>query len=218
MRTAALLLFAAACPALATARVEHRFAAAAPAGSVRRVVVEIPAGEVHVRNGAIGQLSVSGTVSRDPDGARSRDAEQRIVDDSSVAIAVKGEKATIRRAFGPNAQSWRAEKFSEWSVTVEVPAGMAVEVRTRYGVVKVEGTFGDIDVDLTAGAVDVRVPRTMVRRLRASCLAGQVRADLGDRVMKAEGLFAGKTRFENPSGSALLSLHTTFGEIDVALQ
>ncbi|GAC1437201.1 MAG: hypothetical protein NVSMB68_09120 [Thermoanaerobaculia bacterium] len=35
-----------------------------------------------------------------------------------------------------------------YHVTVEVPRGMDVEVGTHYGDVSIEGSFGDIDVDL----------------------------------------------------------------------
>ena len=219
MRNAALLLLLlVTTAALAGPRVEHELSAVVPTGSARRVVVDIPAGEVIVRNGAPGRIAVTGTVSREPDSLRSRDAEQRIVDDSSVAITVKGEDLKIRRAFGPNAKSWRSETFSDWHVTVEVPPGMHVDIRTRYGAIDVKGTFGDIDVDLTAGEVDVRVPRSTVRELRASCLAGEVHTDLGDEVIRREGLFPGKTRFVNEAGTALLNLHTTFGEVRVDLK
>ena len=220
MRNAAtLLLFLLLLPATAFAgRVERELSAAALAGSARRVIVDIPAGKIRVRNGAPGRISVSGVVSRQPDGPRSRDAEQRIVDDSGLAMSVRGENMTIRRTFGPNAKSWRAGTFSDWDVTVEVPPGLHVDIRTRYGAVDVKGTFGDIDVDLTAGEVDVEVPRSIVRELRASCLAGEVHTDLGDEVVRREGLFPGKTRYVNAAGTTLLNLHTTFGEVKVDLK
>ena len=215
--TAAALLFLASLPALAHPRVEHEFSTAVSTGSARRVIVDIPSGEVHVRNGEPGRVSISGTVSREPDRSRNSPAEQRIVDDSSAAMAVRGDDVTIFRAFGPNARSWRAETFSSWNVIVEVPAGMHVDVRTRYGVVEVEGTFGDIDVDLRAGEIGLRIPRPGVRELRASCLAGEVRTDLGDEVITRQGLLPGKTRYENAAGTSSVNLHTSFGGIHVDL-
>ena len=218
MRTllSALLLLSAASVS-AGDHVRHEFSSTAPAGQVRRVVLDIPAGEVRIRNGAAGQIAISGHVSREPDGPRSREREQRIVDDSSVEIVVRGQEAVVRRQFGPNAQSWRAGKFNSYRIDVELPPGMSVDVLTRYGDLLVEGSFGDLDIDMTAGEVAVRVPKSSVRELRASCRAGEVRTNLGDEVITREGLFPGKTRFVNPAGKSLVNVHVTFGEVRVDL-
>lgn len=215
--TALAFLLSLASPAFAEVRVVHDIRASGSIGQARRAVIDIPAGEVRVRNGAPGRITVDGVVSRDPDGPRSRAEEQRIVDDIGVAIVARGSEVIVRRQFGPNARSWRAETFTSYDVTIEVPTGMAVDVRTRYGDVEIEGTFGDVDVDLRAGEIDVRVPRSTVRELRASCVAGEVRTNLGDEIITREGLFPGKTRYVNANGTAFINVHTTFGEVRVEL-
>lgn len=211
-----LLLVLVALPALAD-RVRHEIRETASIGQARRAVIDIPAGELRIRNGAAGRIAVNGAVSRDPDGPRSRAEEQRIVDDSGVAIVTRGSEVVVRRQFGPNARSWRAETFSSYEISIEIPAGMAVDIRTRYGDVEVEGTFGDLDIDLRAGEIDVRVPRATVRELRASCRIGEVRTNLGDEIITREGVFPGRTRFVNPSGTAFVNVHTTVGEVRVEL-
>ena len=60
--TLALLLTAGA--ALANDEVTHEFSTSAMRGHVRRVVIDIPAGEVRIRNGAGDRIAVSGTAER----------------------------------------------------------------------------------------------------------------------------------------------------------
>ncbi len=212
----ALLLLAAALPAAAD-QVRHTFQSSVPRGEVRRVVIDVPAGDVDIRNNASGKLAVSGWVSRDPDSDRNRDKEQRIVDDTSIVIEVKNDEATVRRHFGPQAQSWRAGMFSDYRVTVEVPPGMDVDVQTQYGDVTIDGSFGDIDVDLRAGDVDVHIPKKDVRQLNASARVGDVRTKFGEEIVQREGVFPGKTRYVNPQGRTIVNVHVTAGDVNVVL-
>lgn len=197
--------------------VKHRFDTSVPRGRVQRVVIDIPAGDITIRNGAADRLAASGVVSRDPDGSRSRAKEQRIVDDTTVEIYISGDEAIVRRRFGPEAQSWRAEMFTKVDVDVDLPRGVDLDFKTRFGDVKIEGSFGSIDVDLRAGEVDVRVPRADVRELRASCRVGEVQTNVAGEITTREGLFPGETRYQNPSGKAFVNVHTTFGEVRVRL-
>src|SRR5713226_10638110 len=95
-RAIPILLLLVAFPAAAE-RVRHSFESSVPRGQVRRVVIDIPAGDVDVRNGAADRLTVSGWVSREPDSDRNRAKEQRIVNDTTVEIYVSNEEAIVRR-------------------------------------------------------------------------------------------------------------------------
>jgi len=156
-------------------------------------------------------------VRRDCDGSEERQEMQSLVDDVNVAIEVHGDEATIYRTFGPNARGWRARNISVEELTIEVPSGMNVGVATRFGEVRMDGSFGDISADLRAGEVYLRTPRADVRVLDASCRVGEVHTNLGDRVITREGLFPGRTHFENDGGRSAVSLHVTAGEVHVTL-
>ncbi|HEY3054892.1 MAG TPA: DUF4097 family beta strand repeat-containing protein [Thermoanaerobaculia bacterium] len=215
-RTIPILMLLIAFPAAAE-KVRHSFQSSVPRGQVRRVVIDIPAGDIDVRNGAADRLSISGWVSRDPDSDRSRAKEQRIVNDTSVEIYISNEEAVVRRRFGPEAQGWRGEMFSGYHLNVEVPAGTAVDVQTHFGDVSIEGSFGDIDVDLRAGDIDVRIPKKDVRELNASARVGDVRAKLGDEIIEREGIFPGTTKYRNPNGKTIVHVHATAGDVKVDL-
>jgi hypothetical protein len=214
----ALAAGALATAALADSEATHSFDTATPLKGVRRVVLDIPAGEFRIRNGAGNAVGLHGRVRRSYDGYRRQDDNQRIVDDITPEVVISGDKAVIRRRFGPNARGWSARNKSVFDMTIELPAGVDVEVQTRFGEISIEGAFGDVDVDMNAGEIHMTTPRASVRALAASCRVGEVHANLGDHTITSEGLFPRATRFKNPNGGhGDVHLHVTAGEVHVEL-
>lgn len=211
----AVVLATTALPAAADS-VRHHFESSVARGGVRRIVIDLPAADVDIRNGANDRLSVSGYISRDPDSDRNRAKEQRIVDDTSIDIEVHDNEAVVRRRFGPDAQGWRAGMFSNYHVVVEIPRGIDIDVQTKYGDLTIDGSFGDIDVDMRAGDITVRLPKKDVRQLNASARVGDVHARLGDESIEHEG-FPGNTRYANPAGKTIVNVHVTAGDMNVTL-
>jgi len=196
---------------------EHKFQSSVPRGAVKRVLIDVPYGSFTIRNGSEGSIGVSGIASRDYDGQRERVWAQEVVDDTSVEVYVNGAEAVVRRKFGSNAQSWRAQRFTGIDLRLDLPAGVDIEFDTTAGEVDLAGTFGDIDADLRAGEIKVTVPRASVKELTASCRIGEVRANLGKEIVSKEGIFPSRTKFFNPSGTSHVNVHVTTGEIDVVL-
>ncbi|HEV7921167.1 MAG TPA: hypothetical protein VGR02_10305 [Thermoanaerobaculia bacterium] len=168
-------------------------------GQVRRLVIDVPAGEVTVRNGAADRITISGYARRN----------EEMVQDAKLVLRVAGDQATVARIGGSH--------FTNYSVRIEVPPGTAIAVNTRYGEVRLGGTFGDIDVSLRAGEVHLETPRASVRELNASALVGEVHTNLGDRTIDREGVFPGRTHWENAAGKSRVTVHTTAGEVHVTL-
>ena len=217
MRTlvlAASLLLASAATA---ADVVHSFQKTVARGGVKRILIDIPTGSFTIRNGSADRLALSGIVSRDYDSAKERAWAQKVVNDTTVDFYVSGNDVVVRRKFGPNAQSWRAQKFSGLELRLDLPPGVDVAFDTTAGEVDMDGDFGNIDIDLRAGEVDLRMPRASVRELNASCRIGEVRTNLGTEVVMREGILPGKTRFLNAAGRSRVNVHVTAGEVDVTL-
>jgi hypothetical protein len=168
-------------------------------GNVRRLVIDVPAGEVTVRNGAADRIAISGYARRN----------EEMIDDAKLVLRIDGDQATVARVGGSH--------FTNYSVRVEVPPGTAVAVGTRYGEVRLDGTFGDVDVSLRAGEVRISTPRATVRELNASAMVGEVHTDLGDRTIEREGVFPGRTHWENAGGKSRVNVRTTAGEVHVRL-
>ena len=198
--------------------VEHKFQSVIPSGQVRRVLIDIPAGSFTIRNGSADRIALSGIASRDYDGQRERIWAQKVVDDTTVEVYVNGADAIVRRKFGRNADSWRAQKFTGIDLRLDLPAGVDIRFDTTAGEVDVAGDFGNVSVDLRAGEVDVKVPRAKVREMNASCRIGEVRANVGTEIITKEGLFPGRTHYFNAKGQTRVDVHVTTGEVDVTLQ
>lgn len=199
------------------ADVEHSFQSVVARGGVKRVLIEIPSGSFTIRNGDAARLALSGIVSRDYDGEKERVWAQKVVDDTSVEFYVSGADAIVRRKFGRNAQTFRAQKFSGLDLRIDLPPGVDVEFDTTAGEVDLAGDFGDVEIDLRAGEIDLVMPRASVRELSASARIGEVRADLGTEIIRKEGLFAGRAKFFNAAGKSNVYVHTTTGEIRIRL-
>ena len=221
MRTA--LLFGAAAliagsAAVADDSVRHPVSASVRRASIRRLIVDIPAGEISVRNGSADRIAVSGEVQRNYDGDNERAKQQRIVDDIGVEIFVDNDDALIRRKFGSDADGWRARSWrTSYHLTIEVPRGVGVDLETKYGEVTLEGEFGNLNVDLRAGEIHLRTPRASVHELNASVRIGEVHTDFGEEREDHEGILPGTTHFINANGHSRVNVHTTVGELHVTL-
>lgn len=199
------------------ADVEHAFQSAVARGQVQRVVIDIPTGSFTVRNGHAGRIAVSGIASRDYDTAKEKKWAQDVVNDTSVAVYVNGAEAVIKLKFGKKADGWRARKFTGLDLRIELPPGVDVEFETSAGEIDLAGSYGNIDIDLRAGEIDLKIPKAAVRELNASCRVGEVRANLGREIVTREGVLPGRTKYYNASGKAHVNVHVTAGEIDVTL-
>ena len=197
--------------------VEHSFQATAPRGKVERIVIDIPFGSFTVRNGAADRIALSGIASRDYDGAKEKKWAQQVVNDTSVEIYINGPEAILRRRFGKNADSFRARKFTGLDLRIELPPGVDVDFETSAGEVDLAGRYGNIDIDLRAGEVELRIPKAGVRELNASCRVGEVRAHLGNEIVNREGIFPGRTKYFNAAGKSHVTVHVTAGEVDITL-
>jgi hypothetical protein len=211
--TAALLI---ASPAAAK-DVVHSFESAVARGQVQRVLIDLTTGTFRIRNGEASRLALTGVASRDYDSQRERLWAQKVVDDTSVVFEINGADAIVKRKLGRNAQSWRARRFTGIDLRLDLPPGVDVKFRTTAGEIDMAGDFGDIDIDLRAGEVRLRVPRARVRELKASCRVGEVRTNLGTEVVTREGILPGRTEFFNPQGRTRVSVHVTAGEVNVTL-
>ena len=196
---------------------EHSFQASVPRGKVERVLIDIPYGSFTVRNGAANRIALSGIASRDYDGAKEAKWAQEVVNDTAVEIYVNGAEAIVRRKFGKKADGWRERKFTGLDLRLELPPGVDIEFETSAGEVDLAGTYGNIDIDMRAGEIELRIPKAGVRELSASCRVGEVRAHLGHEIVSREGVFPGRTKYFNAAGKHHVSVHVTAGEVDITL-
>jgi hypothetical protein len=153
-----------------------------------------------IRNGAADHLGLSGIASRDYDGAKEALWAQKVVNDTSVEIVVNGAEAIVRRKFGKNAQSFRAQKFTGIDLRIDLPPGIDVDFDTT----RARSTWPAISATSTSTCAPAKwrsaspAPRPRAQRLlphRRSPHPPRQR----DR--HARRLFPGKTHFFNAAGT-----------------
>lgn len=204
--------------ALTAGEIGRDFRYEVPAAGIRLVDVDLSIAEVRVGNTASGQVELSGSIRQRFEGRDEEEWARDIVASSQVVLEAAGGVATIRRSAGPSSRSWKAKRSpAQVRATILVPPGMAVAIEQSIGEIEIDGTFGDLDVQLNIGEIDVRTPKKNIRRLSASASIGDVRADLGDRIISKEGIMAGETLYENEGGRHTLAVRTRIGEIEIKL-
>lgn len=203
--------------AIADPKVSRDFRVEAAAGSVERVIVEIGVSELEIRNGPAGSIVAHGMVKREYKSSEDIKEARAILDQSDVEIEIDGSRAIIRRKLGRDADGWRVRNQTQFTVIVEIPVAVDVEVQQKVGEITVDGSFGNIDIDLGVGEVRIRTPKNNVREVSARARIGENRTHTGDRIITREGVLAGRTEFFNDGGTSRLHVAVGVGEIDIEL-
>lgn len=215
-----LALTAALIPAAASAQQEavHPFRTSIASGTALRLVVDVPQSNLLIQTGKAGMIEASGTVTREYKKDRDAARAQEIANAASVHIEIRGTRAYVTRAFGAAAEGRKAQNSNtRFELVVKIPQGMHVEVVQNTGAVRLDGSFGNVQVDMRAGEIGLKVPKASVRELSARATVGDVTTNLGDRTISKQGVFAGKTHYINESGHSFINLRLLAGDIDVQL-
>src|SRR5260370_41148158 len=111
MRTALLLAVAVLMTGAVSAdeEVTHPFSKSISRDGIKRVIRNVPAGEVRLRNSSGDRIAISGHSRREYDGHREHAKEQRMAHDIRANMFTNSDDALIQRTYAPNAQSGRAE-------------------------------------------------------------------------------------------------------------
>ena len=203
--------------AFADREVRHDFRVASAAAGIQKVIVEIPISEMKVTTSTAKEIVVSGYVTREYDRLSEMAGAERIAKNSGMEIDIRGSRAIIRRKFAADLPRRAKNSDTEFHLNVTLPDGVDLEIRQRIGELELEGAFGNIDIDMSIGEVTIHVPKKNIKELSARTTIGEVRTNVGDRIISREGIFAGRTHFYNDGGRSTLNVRLTIGEIDIAL-
>ncbi len=206
-----LILTALAAAALAASAfaADRSFQASVPRAGVERIVIAIRAGDLKVRNGAADRISIHGHVHRDNDDRRSLD---RLIPE----ITVNGTTATVQPIASP--ARWRQRWNTGYDLVLEVPPGSSLQFETTAGDISLDGSFGDVDVDIWAGDITMKSPRDAVKELSASVRGGEGHSNFPDRSVDREGVVPGTTWYSNAAGRGKVYLHAMAGDVHVDLR
>lgn len=220
MRNATVLLIAlcTAAPALAADRVERPVSASADAAAVRNIVIEIPSSALLITTHREPVVRVEGIATRTYRGEYNRAEAESLLGQARVDLTLRGRTLYVSRQFdGRAGRFWNSPEATNFDLDLHLPAGIPVEIRQNAGTLEMEGSFGDLDVKLGAGDVMLRMPRTVLGELDAATTVGDLKTDLGPRIVEKSGVMAGSTVFVNDQGTSKVRLRVRAGTIDVRL-
>jgi hypothetical protein len=205
--------------AFAEGEVGREIRESSSSAGIVRVEIAIPIAELRIESAAGSTIDLSGTIRQKFSKRDDRRWAEAVVQATRIVMEQQGDRMVIRRVQGPEADSWKAKRSpASIRAVVTVPAGMAIEVEQSIGEIEVDGSFGEIDVKLNIGDVTIRTAREDVRQLTARVGIGDVHANLGDRIITKEGLFAGETLWSNDGGRHRLRADVRIGSIRIELQ
>jgi len=107
---------------------------------------------------------------------------------------------------------------TSYDLVLEVPQGTSLQFETTAGDISLDGSFGDVDVDIWAGDITMKSPRSAVKELSASVRVGEVHTNFPDRSVDREGIFPGTTWYSNAAGRGKVYLHAAAGDVHVDLR
>lgn len=207
-------------PGWADERVSRTSTIAWSGEGVKRVEVEVPPSEIHIRTAPIDrvQVEVEYRIERGNDDQEWLDS---VLDGLSIEAVRKDTRLILRDKREGAARTSKAKRRDiESKITLTLPEWTSVELRQTAGEVALNGSLGNVLVSMKAGEIRMKGSAADVRRLKARARVGEVRTEIGSRKESREGLFAGAAVWDNPSSeaSSTIELLVTFGEISVNLK
>jgi len=100
---------------------------------------------------------------------------------------------------------------------VQVPRDRAVEIELAAGELKIEGLEGDVDVDMKAGELSVRMPQRSVRSVQLRGMIGESRLVVDGHSYEHDGIFGHRVRWSEGTGAARVTTNVMVGETHVRL-
>jgi len=175
-------------------------------GNATKVFVDYPVGRLEVV-GTDGK-EISFTVDLRCD--RSRDCDD-VVDDVRVIHETRGDEVRIRF------ENSKWHKDTHLRGRIEVPRSMAVEISMNVGELEIEGIEKDLEVTMSVGEVDVRMPETTLKSV-------DVRVSIGDASLRprsgassVRGWLGKRIDWDGGTGKSKLDIELSIGEAKVRL-
>jgi hypothetical protein len=159
------------------------YAATLPAGQA--IEIDNPYGDVHVRFGGFEHKVDAHAVLQEPKGAAHIELKPAIAEDGRYTIAPRlPAGASVREG-------------QRIDLSVFVPEGHALSVRTEQGLINVHGVHGDVDLKSTAGDINLRG------------IKGAIHGETGEGAIEAS--------LDTAPRNASQRLATTTGDIQVGV-
>ncbi len=101
---------------------------------------------------------------------------------------------------------------------IEVPRDLPLRAELGIGELTIEGTAGDLTVDLGIGEVNITLPKEAIGSVGIDTGIGEASLSAGGRHYESAGLMTRTLRWNEGTGRAEVTANCGIGEIDVTLR
>jgi hypothetical protein len=182
-----------------------------PVGSAEGITLEFPVGEVTVEAWDSSQIDLDVKIECNRRSRRCADAAKalRLVYNTSggrVRVEVK------------NWPKFGGTKGMHVVARISVPRDLPLRAELGVGELNVEGTAGDLTVDLGVGEVNITLPKEAIGSVSLDTGIGEANLVAAGRRYESSGFLAHEVRWDKGLGRAGVSVNCGVGEIDVTLR
>ena len=107
---------------------------------------------------------------------------------------------------------------SGFTVTVEMPRSLALELDFGAGELSIEDLRDDVTVDMGAGEIDVRMPERSVHSVEVNLAVGETAIHQGGRTREYTNVLGGPVRWTSGRGDSEIEVNLGAGEVEVTLE
>lgn len=183
-----------------------------PVAGADRIHLEFPVGEVTV------EAWDNPRVSLDVKVACNHERSKRCVEAAKNLRLVYNTSGDRLHVEVKNWPKFAGTKGLHVIAKINVPRGLPLRAELGVGELSVQGTAGDLDVDLGVGEVNVTLPKDAIRTVDLDTGVGEASLTAGGRHYESSGLIARQLSWHKGPGRAGVKVDCGVGEIDVTLK
>ncbi|HKI02694.1 MAG TPA: hypothetical protein VKK31_12010 [Thermoanaerobaculia bacterium] len=184
-----------------------------PVGDADRIYLEFPVGEVTVEAWDNPQVNLDVKIACNKKKSNSRCA--KAAEGLRLVYNTSGDRLHVEVKNWPK---FSGTKGLHVIATVNVPRNLPLRTELGVGELSVQGTAGDLDVDLGVGEVNITLPKEAIRSVDLDTGVGEASLTAAGRHYESSGLMARELSWDKGTGRAGVKVECGVGEIDVILK
>lgn len=190
--------------------VVRRFDKQLAVGDAKRVLVDVPVGEVIVEGTNDSQVRLEVSLECERKEGECAQLAKRV----RVVYSTEDDELTLRIKEWPKTRN----KGLQARVRVLVPRALPLGADLGVGELRIEGMAADVRADLGVGELNITMPESAVATVDADTGVGDANLRAGGRRYQSSGLIAKEINWSKGPGKAHIEADCGVGEISIALK
>lgn len=179
-------------------------------GDARRVLVDVPVGEVVIEGTNDREVRFEVRLECDHQESECAEIAKRV----RVVYSTEDDELALRIKEWPKTRN----KGLQARVRIQVPRNLPLEADLGVGELRIENVASDLRADLGVGSLSITMPESAVSTVNADTGVGDANLSAGGRRFQSSGLIAKEIRWSKGPGKSHVEADCGVGEISIALK